>query len=227
MMSLVTAKCISLTRRKLLCYRVNNLDSLINTVGKKPETIYDAYVMTRNAMRDKNKYNLFEKSFKQRMFWDFTTTLDRISDKDIYNKFYNAIKNKYIYDCEIDGQSLDYFMDLRLCEMYVNLRMREAEDFRKMFGLNFKDCPCVVIYGAGSEGRLAWHRLHIFRSFKIVGWIDKNAEKLAANDVCVDSIEKLKDIIYDYIYIAIRNRDIRASAIDELIKFGVKREFII
>lgn len=81
----------------------------------------------------------------------------------------------------------------------------------------------IVIYGAGVVGQSYY--LCLSNKCDVVAWIDK--EKKFAHGRKIDRIEALKNVSYDYIVIAVKEKKTAQEIRNRLIKFGVKDEQII
>jgi lipopolysaccharide biosynthesis glycosyltransferase len=81
----------------------------------------------------------------------------------------------------------------------------------------------IVIYGAGKIGNRCRGQFKIFGYGNVVGWVDKYK-----SDNDVSSIDKLCELEYDYILVAIKNRTTVEGIIDELVGiYGVPSEKIL
>jgi lipopolysaccharide biosynthesis glycosyltransferase len=81
----------------------------------------------------------------------------------------------------------------------------------------------IVIYGAGKIGNRCMEQFKILGYGDVVGWVDKHKSN---NDV--SSIDKLCELEYDYILVAIKNKTTVEGIIDELVGiYGVPSEKIL
>lgn len=78
----------------------------------------------------------------------------------------------------------------------------------------------VVIYGAGVKGKQFKRQISEVDNVKCVGWVDKKYEKIPSK-YGVDSIERLLEWEYDYVLIAIENREIVHSVVENLMCMGI------
>lgn len=78
----------------------------------------------------------------------------------------------------------------------------------------------VVIYGAGVKGKQFKRQISEVDNVKCVGWVDKKYEKIPSK-YGVDSIERLLEWEYDYVLIAIENREIVHSVVENLMYMGI------
>jgi hypothetical protein len=85
----------------------------------------------------------------------------------------------------------------------------------------------IVIYGAGKVGQDWYRTVKNEKLCKISGWVDKNYRKYKNIGLEVDDIALLSCVEFDYILVAISNRDIYLEIYNELIDFGIDKEKII
>lgn len=78
----------------------------------------------------------------------------------------------------------------------------------------------VVIYGAGVKGKQFKRQISKVENVKCVGWVDIKYEKIPPQ-YGVDSIERLLEWEYDYVLIAIENREIVHSVVENLMCMGI------
>jgi lipopolysaccharide biosynthesis glycosyltransferase len=69
----------------------------------------------------------------------------------------------------------------------------------------------IVIYGGGKFGKKCMEQLKIFNYGNVVGWVDK----YISNDE-ISSIDRLREMKYDYILIAVKRRATIEEIINEL-----------
>lgn len=83
----------------------------------------------------------------------------------------------------------------------------------------------VVLYGAGEVGKSFYSEISRYQDCRIVGWIDSNANSLS-DRMCIHNVNRLKDLDYDIVIIAI-NKEITSNEIKkQLIEFGIEEEKI-
>lgn len=62
----------------------------------------------------------------------------------------------------------------------------------------------VILYGAGRVGK-SFYKVCNAKGIELVLWIDRNAEAYKEREYDIDSIEKIKDVDYDFILIAMKS----------------------
>ena len=91
----------------------------------------------------------------------------------------------------------------------------------------FKEHSRIIIYGAGVIGNIFYSQGMADPYIDIVGIADTNAKKFTDSNINILSPKQIIGMNYDYILIAVENRDIAASIKDNLIDMGVTKEKIV
>lgn len=153
-----------------------------------------------------------------------------IERKDFFDELYVLYKymlgtlSDYLHKYGL-RQQLEYFY------MYsVELRKLEYDDYK--FERNFifpfdkiekgKD---IVLYGAGNVGKTYYEQLKKLDYCRSVIWVDKNAA--AIEDIRVKTLAELKRNNFEYVVIAIENKNICMSVKKELKMLGIEEHKII
>lgn len=85
----------------------------------------------------------------------------------------------------------------------------------------------VIVYGAGLFGNKIVTRLHKSRYADIVAWLDKNYKSYQEKGIFVEAPERIKQLEYDYVIMAVIRDDIRQNIRVELEEAGVPEAKII
>lgn len=85
----------------------------------------------------------------------------------------------------------------------------------------FPEGSKVVIYGAGNVGRTIYRQAAHDGYVKIVGLVDKEADVLEDVELPVSPVKALNKMIFDYVLIAIRSRNVADEVKKDLIKLGI------
>lgn len=94
----------------------------------------------------------------------------------------------------------------------------------------FKDVPrgaLVILYGAGYAGRIFHHQLVLSGYCTIVAWVDRAYQQEELRKIGVVSMEALHTKVYDYVVLAVRDKDMAAEITDQLVSYGISRKKII
>lgn len=117
-------------------------------------------------------------------------------------------------------------------EIIKNLWMNEKLNSEKTnifyFDLNRIDInKAIVLYGAGNRGKQLYKTNLLAGKYKIVGWVDKNAEAIGTvSGVKIINAEMLEKLDFDYVVIAIDDIGIMKE-VKEFIKQYVPQKKIV
>lgn len=127
------------------------------------------------------------------------------------------------------AKDYDYSQHIKIYLLYT-LAMKEPQyfDYNQETLLNLyggvKYGSKVVVYGAGQTGIVLMKYLKSLELIRVVGWVDRDYDKLDNNEL--QSPEELKNMEYDYLLVAIIRRDAFESAKKDLIAYGIQDEKI-
>lgn len=97
-------------------------------------------------------------------------------------------------------------------------------------GLNTEASNCnIIIYGAGAYGKLTYDFLKKYKNVNVVKWVDKNYNKIPANEYPLPILnpEVIKDTKFDYIIIAVTTERFIKEICEFINMSGGKNEQII
>lgn len=100
----------------------------------------------------------------------------------------------------------------------IDWRVEERKRIKGCF-LDYQLYPArkVVIYGAGKIGKKTYKKLSEGGKYTIIGWVDKNYEKLENAEMRIRSPRELVDMEFDKILIAIGDDVIVREVVEELV----------
>lgn len=144
------------------------------------------------------------------------------------NYFYNSLKSEFLlYELRdsLMKQLQRFVMSRTLMATKFMGFVQEAQCIRYVFPFNnMLNGQRVILYGAGVVGTDYYRQTKAECNFEIVLWVDKNWKKY--QDVCwkIKPVEKVLDVIYDVIIIAVKKETLASCIIDELNRIGVPKE---
>ena len=177
--------------------------------------IQDMQVISQSFYMHRQRTDTVASYLKADTFFDETYRL--------YNHLLNYFK-PYFENTELKKQ-IEYFY------MYsVNLRKIKYQDYhfdrQFLFPFNkIEQGKSLVLYGAGLVGKSYYAQIMQLNYCKHVLWVDKNAD--AIKDNRVQKITSIQDGFYDYILIAIENKNICRQIFGELVEIGIEKNKII
>ncbi len=106
-----------------------------------------------------------------------------------------------------------------------------VDAYQVRHGLNFYECidgipdgSRLLIYGAGKNGKEMYARLLAYDNWEVCGWVDQNNQKLGYPIQGVDRLER-RD--FDYVLIAIQDRETFGILKDKMIQRGIAADRIM
>lgn len=167
--------------------------------------------------------------------WHFCFNKPLDEYKDL---FYKAVKEPYIthftshikpWICperELAEQFWEYARQTSFYEeiLYRNINATEKQvDYFKSFLFPFdkiKRGSNIVLYAAGGVGKAYYQQIKITGYCNVLLWVDKDYATYQKEGMPVYPPERIKNVPYDYILIAINNEKIAGSVKEYLIKMG-------
>lgn len=145
---------------------------------------------------------------------------------EVYAHYKHMITSfgKYVDQYELRRQ-IEYFMIYSVEQKKIKYRDYE---YTRQFLFPFDKVEKgrnIVLYGAGAVGKTYYQQLEKLHYCNCVLWVDKNW-KIIGNDI-VKSIDTINCFKYDYIIIAIENRNICEEIKQELISRNICCECVI
>jgi len=134
--------------------------------------------------------------------------------------FYEYMKDFFIengiYDI-MQFQLESYIHALTSYAEYSLLNL-SREDTRFIFP--YEDIPKgadIILYGAGNVGRCYYRSLKVGNYVNIVAWVDKDYKRISKAGFPIESIEAIKNYIFDYIVIGIDEEETAEAVKQSLI----------
>lgn len=138
--------------------------------------------------------------------------------KGVYEFVDKLLKNSEIqktnFDIDISVSYLKYFVSLKgndstentnpfkfLLDKSIAEKRKNNEALKKL--LNIPKNSKIVVYGAGNLGQYVYRRLLEKNTYRPVLWVDRWYEECTLRGLSVESPEKIKEIAFDYIFIAV------------------------
>lgn len=93
--------------------------------------------------------------------------------------------------------------------------------------LNIKNSVNVIIYGAGTFGRIIYHLFLENPNIKVITWSDRQYKKINDAPIKIINPKIIKNYPYDFIVLTIDNHDKVKKIIPDLVKIGIEEKKII
>lgn len=85
----------------------------------------------------------------------------------------------------------------------------------------------VILYGAGNLGRQYWEQNSLYHFCNIVLWVDTKYEKYQTNAIKIEKPERIKEMVFDYVVIAVDDYYTAKDIAIYLHKLGIERKKIV
>ena len=73
----------------------------------------------------------------------------------------------------------------------------------------------IAVYGAGKAGKSMMTALEENGSYQVMLWVDKNVKQSPLQKYKIESVDRLSDVDYDYVIIAVADADMAMSRISD------------
>ncbi len=137
-----------------------------------------------------------------------------------------AIMN--LYPC-IEHSLLDLW-DVKRCVSLLNRSKQNKAWLINMYKFPYPKKlikKSVVIYGAGNVGQGFISDLSLYENIKIVKWVDKNYKRYSFEYRTVEPVESIYTLSFDYLIIAVLNKNTASEIIHELEQRGITLDKIL
>lgn len=235
----VHATKIAVLNRRLLHYRRDAESSQTSDYSVNWKAGYMASYYLKEELERRNLYNIYKISYVNKAVDKITFYMNHIFDIEVFRLFFREIKKK-IKELELldldseEYESLNNFQQIcwilksATAEEYLFWRTRAVDLYQgKSFRLPIsgnKDNIKLVLYGAGQEGNRIRNLLCNEKHIEIVGWLDKDYLRFDGN---VKDPEELKNLEYDYVFIAIESKRIVQQVKKYLLEMGCEATKIV
>lgn len=125
----------------------------------------------------------------------------------------------------VGKQSADRFFVVNLLERLDMLGIEVNRYIFPQLGMLFN--KKVILYGAGTVGKDYYAQISKYKSVNIVAMIDQQYQKKQLDYIEVAGNDKIKELDYDFIVIAVNDEDAAVSIKKELLETGVLEDCII
>ena len=237
-MASVKADRISVVNKRLIYYRRNIVSSLSDTIVKWPDGVYESTIELKRKLINAGIYEEVKRSFANFCLFYCSWYLDEMKSWKAFKHLWYEIRNKYLSELDIDGHEREYFYNGSLFDKLEQIKNTDPEEwvYKRYLELS-KGIPKykfptsmipkdskIVIYGAGNVGRSYYSKLLFTRYCSVVLWIDKNWMNIGPP---VTDISKITESTYDFVMIAVVNKDNAETINSDLQELGVAADKIV
>lgn len=150
-----------------------------------------------------------------------------VTDKEYFGKVYQMYVTLM---CQL-GRDKEFLKQIEYCYMHaVNYRKNIYEDtpqtIKYIFPFDKVDKnQKIILYGAGMVGRNYMNQLKKVHYCEVVLWVDKKFQRYSNQEV--SSPDKIKEVVFDKIIIAVDNETLKKQIIKDLIAAGITEKKIL
>ncbi len=139
----------------------------------------------------------------------------------VYDDLKNIFSDKGVLDIMLP--QLQYYL---LSLLIINTEGPNLDNKLYPFN-NVKSKDNLVIYGGGTFGQHLYKKIVNHKTHNILAWVDEKHKHYSKLNLPVTGFDKIKNIKYDIILIALIDEDNSNKALSKLIKHGADKEKII
>lgn len=228
-MNLIYSEKIGIVKDVLVHYRTNNSESIISNSDRYPLEAYNALISIKKELETEKIYEENKDSFSHFASQYLSDRLHILKTYEGYSELYNAL-----HDGGVDELGLDFngshMADIKRKEIsrYLYDRHESLKNSGLLRRFNYIlgaiENKRIVIYGGGEVGRDFFSQAIQRSSIKVVGWVDRNYEKLGFP---IQSPEILDKVEYDAVIIGVSGENIASEIKKGLIERGIRADKIL
>lgn len=212
--------CSKIIKREKLITEFENLKDLHIHYGEDVAVIYPL-LMSIQSIAITNEYLYFHRQRKRDKIASY------IIDNEYYKKLfflYDYLKKRFGINRELNKQ-LDYFY---IYSMELYLRIYGDRKSRRGYVFPFDIIPAqskIIIYGAAEIGQIFFEQVRRINYCTVVAWVDRNYSNY--QNLGVKNIELINECEYDYIVIAIGQKEIATQVKKDLKVMNVRDDKMV
>lgn len=156
-----------------------------------------------------------------------------VNDNFLYsvNNLYQSMKRTFMESPyqEILMQQLGDWIQSLLYRAYAVMGFRKFDEKLSYINpfIETVSNKSVILYGAGKVGRNYWELFKNMHELEKIVWVDKAWEKCQLQRLPVHSVEKIMEVNYDYILLAVAKEELASEIKEELLLMGVQEEKVL
>lgn len=248
--ALLSAFKIAIVNEVLATHRIGDKNSLENTRDNSWWCCYEMLCALKEWMKTTDCYEEYKQSFINFVICFLVWNLDTLTKWDSYQQFYDTMKNEYLKKFELEKYDRDFFYEETdykkyklICEcsaiQYLltlkNTIKKQNTHFlevirQKQWKLPYdrlrRGCR-LAIYGAGEAGKDFYWQLTQNRYCDISLWVDKKDVRIKDSGIKILPVDTLKDGEYDYVLVAVSNKETAETVRQMLLSWNIDAAKII
>lgn len=238
---LAYAKKIAILDKRLLYYRMNNINSLqgMNVKENISYDFYTAYIAVGEELKNRRIYETVSISLINQCWSSCYSFIKRQKYLTNFSNIYHFLKDKAFKELNIQKLTSESFYsgyeeylkimkynpDEYLFDFYL-----KNQEFRDGFIISYSkigNAKNIAIYGAGEVGKSYWNQLTRGNHYNIVAWFDRDYKKYEERGLPVIDPENISKFDFDIIIIALEDKFISKSVYNYIKEQGISDSKII
>ncbi|MDE7253382.1 MAG: glycosyltransferase [Acetatifactor sp.] len=236
--ALIYADKIDFIDERLIYYRVNNAKSL-QGMGEEPSfDFFDALKAIKNELIKAGIYDSVERSFINKGLSICISMLRKQKNLKNFIQIYECIKQEVFIWLNIPEREKEFFyanyhevQDILMLEpeeyIYEKLLLSREAGCHKIPYKSVGKARKIILYGAGKVGREYMREIIKSDYYSLVAWVDRNYFHYTDRYPKITDPEKVNELDFDKLIIAIANEQTRIEVRNYLVKQGIEGEKIV
>lgn len=247
--SLVKAERISICNEMLVNYRINNANSLQAGNDKTPLFFFEALRMLKERLLADGLYTSVKESFVNLALGNCIYNLKSLKNTTSFEYLYNRLKADIFRELDIDNMKQDDIYDKKQYEQLQCIMKMSVLDYlfsgKKQYFNGNESAKVslkpqifipyvgddrkvrVVIYAAGNIGKQMYQQAIEQNNMEVVLWVDTHYDFYVNQGFDVSNPEHIINIDYDYIIIAVGNKNAIMEITEYLLHIGVESKKLL
>ena len=239
-LALACAGRIAVVNKRLVHYRKDASGNLTSGYTKWPKTVCEVFRRLREELEERGLFRIYEITFIKDFLAFSEYCLGEMNTPESFRELFTALKEEYLeslgsFRISDEKKVPDNLIQMRDSIMQCNpeeylFRVTRNADWysEKCFVLPYtrekESTKRVVLYGAGTCGKLIFGQLLDETGVEVICWVDRDFERY---DCLIENPEKIRVLEYDCIFVAIDNELVFGSVKQYLINMGVDKQKIV
>lgn len=210
--------CTKVIKRQIVLNELIKVDKKIK-MGEDAAVFYPCCLQI-NSIKILREYKYFYRMHEKSMC--HSVNIDIFKEINIFDQYMRAVLTRYDEKYELLDQLKEY--------VWVFLKQGLDRAFSIRVGVYpfpyffVKQDSDIILYGAGKVGRSYYLQIRENAYCNIIAWLDKKKD---ITDPLIDTPDKIRELKYTKVVIAVKKKEMAEEIMKELIGLGVERDKII
>ena len=200
---IIQSLCTKFIKTKILWSGIEHVDNRI-TMGEDASVVYKVILLAKKIVITNQSFYFYRTRSDSMCF---SQDMDIFSKIYIFQQYMQSIFNDYSKKYKLGQQLQAYIFPL------IKKGLSEVFSFkvRYVYKIPFSDFEIgkkIVLYGAGTVGKDYYRQLLHMEWIEVIVWVDRGLEKECIYNCLVQSPEILREIEFDYVLVAVKEKRI-------------------